>query len=614
LTSNLSSQGNSNRLSAWMFRYRFFLLAIACLWLVFFLLPGTRTMPLLEPDEGRNAEVAREMLTGGDWVTPHYDGYAYLDKPAPFFWLVASSFKLFGFSEWAARFPSGIAALAALLLVCVLAWRMFGPDEAMICALIAATSPLFLIFTRQVIFDMTLTFLVTAALLCFWWDEQRPERRRSTDMLMFAVLGVATITKGPVGFLLPLLGILAYSLLRGGMARFKRLHWGWGLLAFLAAGLPWFIAVTVRNADFPRYAFWQESLVRFTTGSARRAGSVFYYLPVYLGGFFPWSFPLAYACIPRLRKWKALREENNAALAFLIAFVLVVFVFFTISRSKLPGYFLPAIGPLGILMARLWTTSKDREAQRMPDWLTAAFATLVGVGLLLIIVPRFESLHMVRVRVEKKMPQDVLALVKPALVYSGILLVALGILGRNVASRARRKVPTNALLALLLLAAPLLLLQWLKPIKRYVANESSKSLAESILTSPDRNLPVYGYYYFRTSLPFYLRRPVGLVTSGAEEMTSNFVVSRWPDVHPEMARAGFEVGLPAPGLNGFPGPLVRERDWREKTAASPTLVFLQNGLVPNLYKSRGSANPLWNGWGYSVWEVPAKTDEADAPQ
>ncbi len=612
MTSHPASEGNPDRFSI-LFRYRFPLLAILAVWLVFFLVPGMRSAPLLEPDEGRNAEVAREMLAGGDWITPHYNGYAYLDKPAPFFWLVAASLKLFGVSEWAARLPSALAALATLLLVCLLARRMFGADEAFIAGLVAASSPLLLILSRQVIFDMTLSLLVTAAVVCFWWDEDKPQRRRWTDVLLFAAMGLATITKGPVGFLLPLLGILAYALVRGDMARFRRLRWGWGLLAFLAVGLPWFIAVTVRHPDFPHYAFWQESLVRFTTGSARRAGSVFYYIPVYLGGFFPWSFPLLYACFPLLKKWKALREESNAAPAFLISLVLVVFVFFTISRSKLPGYFLPAIGPLSILVARLWTSSREREGERMPDWLTAAFATLVLVGLFLFISPRLMAFRAVRTVIEKKTPQDVVDLVKGALVYSGVMLAAVGILGRNIASRARRKVPSMVLLILLLAVTPFLLLQWTSPIKQYMAFQSSRRIAETILTSPQRDLPLYGYYYFRTSLPFYLRRPVGIVTTGSEELTSNYVAAHWPNVQPEMDRAGFTGDIPAPGFDGLVGPLVPERVWRTTPAPVPSLVILQNGKVPNLFHSRGEVIPHWNWWDYSVWEVPA-TAQQNSPK
>jgi drug/metabolite transporter superfamily protein YnfA len=590
-------------------RHRLALLAVFAIVMIFFLLPGVETMPLLEPDEGRNAEVAREMLRGGDWITPHYNGYPYLDKPAPFFWLVAASFKVFSVSEWAARLPSGLAALATMLLIWLLGRRMFGSKVALGSALVLATSPLFLIFARQVIFDMTLTFLITAALLCFWWDEQRVERRLSVDLGMFLAMGIATITKGPVGLLLPLLGILVYSLLRGGLGRFKRVHWGWGLAAFLVAALPWFIAVSVRNPDFPRYAFWQESLVRFTTGSARRSGGIFYYLPVYLGGFFPWSFVWLYACLSLLKRWRELREERNAPVAFLVSFTLVVFGFFTVSRSKLPGYFLPALGPLSILVACLWTRSKSRDTGRMPDWLTASFATLVGFGLLLIVAPRFEHLQFVHTRLEKKMAPAVLELVKTSMLFSGALVAAFGVLGRDLASRSKRKTPSNTLFAILALVTPLMFLQWAAPVKLYAAYSSSRSLAKEILSGRQRDLPIYGYYYFRTSLPFYLQRPVGLVTTGAEEMTSNYVVSRWPNLQAQLQRAGFAPNLAAAGEGGFPGPLVFEKDWSSQASSSTILVFVRNGQVSDLFRSRGMADPLWSAWDYSVWEIPASAPQ-----
>ncbi|HET7841185.1 MAG TPA: hypothetical protein VFM21_06245, partial [Terriglobia bacterium] len=284
----------------------------------------------------------------------------------------------------------------------------------------------------------------------------------------------------------------------------------------------------------------------------------------------------------------------------------------TISRSKLPGYFLPAIGPLSILIARLWTSSKEREGDRMPDWLTAAFATLVGVGLLLFISPRLTTLRVVRVAIEKKTPQELVDLVKGALVYSGVMLAAVGILGRNLTSRARRKIPSPILLVLLLAVTPFMLLQWTSPIRRYMAQESSRQLAEEILNSPQRDLPLYGYYYFRTSLPFYLLRPVGIVTTGSEELTSNFVTAHWPNIQPEMERAGFTGGILAPGLNGLAGPLVRERVWRTTPAPSPALVILQNGMVPGLFRSRGEVIPRWNGWQFSVWEVPGSAPSSSS--
>jgi len=149
------------------------LLVVACC--LFFLALGK--LPLLEPDEGRNAEVAREMLVSGDWITPHFDSQTYLDKPAAFFWLVAASFRLWGISEWAARLPSAVLALALVLLTWFLARRMFGPAAGRRAGIILACCPLVIAFSRLVIFDMLLTFLVTLALASFWWIDVADTRR-----------------------------------------------------------------------------------------------------------------------------------------------------------------------------------------------------------------------------------------------------------------------------------------------------------------------------------------------------------------------------------------------------------------------------------------------------
>ncbi|MGB7591838.1 MAG: glycosyltransferase family 39 protein, partial [Terriglobia bacterium] len=162
---------------------------------------GLGSLPLLEPDEGRNAEVAREMLASGDWLTPHYNALPYLDKPVVFFWLVASSFKVAGLHEWSARAPSALMGLCLLLLSWFLTRRMFGDSTAVRAGVIIATAPLAMVFSRLVIFDMTLAFLITLAMASFWFAEAAEFRRPGLDILMFLAMGLATITKGPVGFL-----------------------------------------------------------------------------------------------------------------------------------------------------------------------------------------------------------------------------------------------------------------------------------------------------------------------------------------------------------------------------------------------------------------------------
>ena len=483
-------------------------------------------LPLIEPDEGRNAEVGREMLVSGDWITPHYNGFAYLDKPAVYFWMVAASLKTFGVSEGAARLPSALMAVATMLLVWFLARRMFGDSAGLRAGLVFAACPLALVLAREVIFDMTLTFLVTVAMVAFWLAEESDFRRPWFDALMFAAMGLAVITKGFVGILIPLIAILIYEAARGRWREWLRLRWGWGLLVFLAAALPWFIAVSMRNPDFPRYAFWNESLKRFTTGAAHRGGGIFYYIPVFLGGFFPWSLFLLLAGWNRLRRWRELRQEAGRPILFLLCWAAWVFVFFSLSHSKLPTYFLPAIVPLSILMGLVWQDVGKEAQARPPDWLTAGFALLLGLGVLVAAASHSWLYATLQVRLARKLHPNVLELIQPSLLYTGLILAALGFLGRRLAAQDARangghrhicaggRDCSHARAALVCAArscSP-------KP-------HSSRRLAATILASPERDSPIFGYYYFRTSLPFYLRRPVGLLSVEWGEMTSNYQVA-----------------------------------------------------------------------------------------
>ncbi|HKT10927.1 MAG TPA: glycosyltransferase family 39 protein, partial [Terriglobia bacterium] len=510
----------------------FLLLVAACMFFA-----GIGRLALIEPDEGRNAEVAREMLAKSDWITPHFNNFSYLDKPPVFFWAVASSFKLGGLSEASARFPSALAALLTVFLAWFLARRMFENTTGLYAGIVVATAPLVVLFARDVIFDMTLTFFVTGAMVCYWLRETGPERRKLLDALFFAAMGLATLTKGPVGFLLPLLSIGVYQALRRKLSRLKDLNWLPGLAVFFAVTLPWFVAVSLRHPDFPGYAFWQESLERFATGHSHRAGPVYYYLIIYLAGFLPWSFFLLYAGFHRISEWRELRREQNAPVLFLLSWAGLIFVFFSISQSKLPGYLLPAMVPLGILMARVWTSQGPVKEGRNPDWLTGGFATLIALGIVIAAFPHFQHFFFPHARLQRKMPHNALALLGPTMLYTGVILAALGIIGRNLCARSKQKNPTAVIFAVVACCFPLMLVRWFHPLQLFASAKSSRALAQTILDSPQKDLPIYGYYYFRTGLPFYLRRPVGLISSTADELTSNYIVTHWPQIQQE-ARAG----------------------------------------------------------------------------
>ncbi|MGD0223896.1 MAG: glycosyltransferase family 39 protein [Terriglobia bacterium] len=556
---------------------------------------GLGRLPLIEPDEGRNAEVGREMLASGDWITPHFNGLVYLDKPAVYFWMVAASMKTFGVSEGAARFPSALMGVATLLLVWFLARRMFGDATGLRAGIVFAACPLALALAREVIFDMTLTFFVTVAMVAFWLAEESNFLAPRIDALMFAAMGVAVITKGFVGILIPLIAILIYEAARGRWWEWLRLRWGRGLLVFLAVALPWFIAVSMRNPDFPRYAFWNESLKRFSSGAAHRGGGLLYYLPVYLGGFFPWSIFLLLAGWNRLRRWRELKQETGRPILFLLCWVVWIFCFFTLSHSKLPAYFLPAVVPLSILMGLVWRDVGQEAQTRPPDWLTAGFALLLGLGVVVAAASHSWLYATLQVRLAKRVHSHVLELIQPSLLYTGLILAALGFLGRRLAAQLRGRTVAIATFALVAVVVPTLVLRWYTPLKMISEANSSRRLAATILASPERDSPIFGYYYFRNSLPFYLRRPVGLLSVQWGEMTSNYQVMR----QAEARRA-------AGGQSGK-GVLVTLPEFRAlaKTNSQPILVMIPNALVEDLWGNVGRIDPLWSESDISIWEVPA---------
>jgi hypothetical protein len=291
----------------------------------------------------------------------------------------------------------------------------------------------------------------------------------------------------------------------------------------------------------------------------------------------------------------------------------VVFVFFSVSQSQLPGYFLPAIVPLGILMAKLWEDVGSHASIRSPDWLTAGFASLLAAGLIVAASSQLTIFASARSHLAKKVHPEVFAMLKPSILYAGLILAALAIVGRNISVRARGRSLSVAAFALLALTTPMLLVRWIVPLKTYAEANSSRLLAGTLLSSPERELPIYGYYYFRTSLPFYLRRPVGLVTTGGNELTSNYLVSRVREIRHRSSSETDLKEFPRTFKDLDPAPLDQRRllDILElirlvRSTPQPRLMLVRNGQVSMLAQDVGHIEPLWTGWDYSVWEIPGR--------
>lgn len=338
--------------------------------------------PLTEPDEGRNAEVAREMTVSGDWCTPHLNFERKLNKPVLLFWASALSMRLGGVNEAAARFPSALAAAAGVFAVYFLGQRMYGARAGLLAGLVLASSPMYIAFGRIVIFDMMLTAFVSASLLFFYLalTESAPSRKRAFSLLMYSAMALAVLTKGPVGAVIPLAVMFAYLFLTRRLQRIRELEPVRGILLFLIIAAPWYVLVSIRNPEFPGYFFLTEHIDRFATDAFSRVKPFWYYLPVVFAGAFPWTLllPSAFRDI-----FESSRRDGpgERPLLFLVLWVLVIFLLFTVSRSKQPGYVLPLFPALAVTIGAFIEKSFRENRARVPVVFFAVAALLFAAGL-----------------------------------------------------------------------------------------------------------------------------------------------------------------------------------------------------------------------------------------
>jgi 4-amino-4-deoxy-L-arabinose transferase-like glycosyltransferase len=491
-------------------------------------LVGLGSTGLADPDEGRNAEVGREMLATGDYVTPHINGAVYLDKPPVFFWSVAASLGAFGVNEAAARLPSALAAIAGVALTVWFARRHFGARVAACAAAILALSPLYVVFARLVIFDMMLLVWTTASTLLFYEAMEGEDLRSWTGVAGFALAGVGTITKGPVALVVPLLVAVVWAFVRGQPRLLARLRPGLGFVAYLAVIVPWLLLVEGRHPGFLAYAILGENLARMTANPYDTARPFHFYLRVMVPGLFPWIVLLLVQGIAvawdRLRRGRSTGElgpEERAA-RFVAVWLGVLVVFFSAIASKRPSYILPASVPVAILAARLIARASENigrdRRRRAAGTILAAAATLVLAAAGFAAGAGSDAMALL------SRAGDVLseAGTSPAL----LTFAAAGLLAAAVLLLALRATRRPALYIAVAALPFLCLLPVARAAARHVdASRSSRAVSRYLLGRLGAEDRVVCFEEYRPGLNFYLARPIGQVTRAGRIFTSNYIAA-----------------------------------------------------------------------------------------
>lgn len=479
-------------------------------------LPRLGATSLWDRDEGYYCAVSQEMLAAGDWVKPTFNGELFSEKPPLLYWTQMAAFRALGANEFAARIPTVFAAMAALLLVYELARTMFDRATALGAAMILGTCIEFCLQAHAATPDMLLLLFTVGSLLCFWRGLEGA-RPNAWHLAAGVLTGLAVLTKGPVGIVLPGLTVALYALWNRQPLLLARASIWRGLAVALLVSAPWYVAVALQTdyaflADF----FGTHNVGRFVTPLQNHRGSMFYQLLGILIFYSPWNLVLLAVVVASLQvAWRRTPEPTAAATGpatspeleatvagrnayrFLLTWAATYLVFFSLAATQLPHYVFPLYPPLAILTARYLERWRRRliAPAAFVEWTAWGSYVLVGVvaGLGLLVVGGTVRLPLGRIDVIPGLAiWSLVALCLPA-----AALVALVLRSRGQRTAALGALWVGALsFAVLLAAGPPLSVEPLK---------APRDLAKAVQQqSGGRPIRLGSLSYFQPSLVYYL--------------------------------------------------------------------------------------------------------------
>ncbi len=340
---------------------------------------------LSSPDETRYAAIAWSMGKTGDWLMPtHNVKFKHWHKPPLTYWLMASSFAVLGQNEWAARLPSACAALAAVFGVYVIGRTLHGPRTGLLSGLILLASPLFFALARLANTDMLLCAFVTWTWVCFVRSVFGRKRRHAWFVLGGAFAGLGFMTKGPVVLVATLAPMLVYLALTNQWRHVGWWPWLAATGAFLVVALPWYVIVTVRNPVLLGYFVEYQTVQRMTTEIHKRTAPFWFFFWLVPLGFLPWIFLVPSEIRASLRRRVGGSSENRRRVLAPVAWALVVFVFISLTKSKLATYCLPLLPALALLAGHALDRALDGvRSARWVLWLGIVLMAMAAAAVML---------------------------------------------------------------------------------------------------------------------------------------------------------------------------------------------------------------------------------------
>ena len=473
-------------------RWLWLLLAVVVIWF-----GNIEYRKLIEPDEGRYAEIPREMVASGDWVTPRLNNLKYFEKPPLQYWATATAYIVFGEHQWTSRLWTAATGFAGLLLVWFAGTRLFGCAAGSYAAALLGGSLLYVLMGHINTLDMGVTFFITLGIVSLLLGQQAESdarSRRNWMYLAWAALGLAVLSKGLMGLVLPGAALVIYSVLQRDIGLWKRMNLVTGLLLCLLITAPWFILVIKTNPEFFQRFFIYEHYTRFTTKELGRYQPWYYFVPVLLSGMLPWTI-LMFDTL--LHTWKGAVRLDKAfnPERFLLVWAVFIYVFFSVSGSKLPSYLLPMFPALALLMGK---QVAEMSEQRL-FWLVAPILPLMVLAL---------GLAPFTARLADT-PQQVQIYGEYAVwLVAAALLWLLGVASALVLLRRHNKPVAVLVLAL----SSLLAAQVGTSGYNTIAKERSAYLiADAIRPYARADVPFYSVASYEQTLPFYLGRTFTLV-------------------------------------------------------------------------------------------------------